>query len=235
MRLKQIQLFLTCFCRDFACCLQLCFPGIYLLSVISTYIFRFSLPFFADKNMFVYALIFQELKNWGTLPQVIHAPDRCGILECRVNEMMSAHVCIELVTIKGHSEICSSVSRCNATALGRFECRLPHGIVHRSRCQRTECSCHYQKLLPTLLQRIWQYIQLPSRPQTTCNYTIAQMMQWAVWKIVGFYLHACLPHRGFNLSAGRHQNQLGRRCTPFHGWIPVHPVPGRGLLGHHGG
>ncbi len=43
--------------------------------------------------------------------------------------------------------------------------------VHQSCCPWIECSFLYHNPTPKSFQRIWQYIQRASQPQTTCNHT----------------------------------------------------------------
>ncbi len=43
--------------------------------------------------------------------------------------------------------------------------------VHQSCCLWIECSFLYHKPSPKAFQRIWQYIQPASQPQTTCNHS----------------------------------------------------------------
>ncbi len=71
--------------------------------------------------------------------------------------------------------MCSFITQHNATDVASFEgacswhadCRN----VHQSCCPWIECSFLYHKPSPKAFQRIWQYIQPASQPQTTCNYT----------------------------------------------------------------
>ncbi len=49
----------------------------------------------------------------------------------------------------------------------RADCRN----VHQKCCPWIECSFIYCKTSPKAFQRIWQYIQPVSQPQTTCNHT----------------------------------------------------------------
>ncbi len=71
--------------------------------------------------------------------------------------------------------MCSFITQHNATDVASFEgacnwhadCRN----VHQSCCPWIECSFIYHKPSPKAFQRIWQYIQLASQPQTTCNHT----------------------------------------------------------------
>ncbi len=89
--------------------------------------------------------------------------------------MIIAQVCLRLATIKGHSKMCSFITQHNATDVASFEgacnwhadCRN----VHQSCCPWIECSFLYHKPSPKAFQRIWQYIQPASQPQTTCNHT----------------------------------------------------------------
>ncbi len=107
--------------------------------------------------------------------EIIHPPHRCGISRCWLDTMIIAQVCLRLATIKGHSKMCSFISQHNATDVSSFEgafnwhadCRN----VHQSCCPWIECSFLYHKSYPKVFQRIWQYIQPASQPQTTCNHT----------------------------------------------------------------
>ncbi len=71
--------------------------------------------------------------------------------------------------------MCSFMTQHNATNVASFEgacnwhadCRN----VHQSCCPWIECSFLYHKPSPKAFQRIWQYIQPASQPQTTCNHT----------------------------------------------------------------
>ncbi len=71
--------------------------------------------------------------------------------------------------------MCSFITQHNATDVARFEgacnwhadCRN----VLQSCFPRIECSFLYHKPSPKAFQRIWQYIQPASQPQTTCNHT----------------------------------------------------------------
>ncbi len=89
--------------------------------------------------------------------------------------MIIAEVCLRLATIKGHSKMCSFITQHNATDVARFEgvynwhadCRN----VHQNCCPWIECSFLYHKPSPKAFQRIWQYIQPASQPQTTCIHT----------------------------------------------------------------
>ncbi len=71
--------------------------------------------------------------------------------------------------------MCSFLTQHNATDVTNFEggcnwhadCRN----VHQSCCPWIECSFLYHKPSPKTFQRIWQYIQPASQPQTTCNHT----------------------------------------------------------------
>ncbi len=77
-------------------------------------------------------------------------------------------------TIKGHS-MCSFITQKNATDVTIFEgacnwhadCRN----VHQSCWPWIECPFLYHKPSPKTFQRVWQYIQPASQPQTTCNHT----------------------------------------------------------------
>ncbi len=89
--------------------------------------------------------------------------------------MIIAQVCLRLATIKGHSKMCSFITQHNATDVTSFEgacnwhadCRN----VHQSCCPWIECSFLYHKPSSKAFQRIWQYIQPASQPQTTCSHT----------------------------------------------------------------
>ncbi len=106
---------------------------------------------------------------------IIHPPHRCGISRCWLDSMIIAQVCLRLATIKGHSKMCSFITQHNATDVASFEgaynwhadCRN----VHQSCCPWIEGSFLYHKPSPNAFQRIWQYIQPASKPQTTCNHT----------------------------------------------------------------
>ncbi len=71
--------------------------------------------------------------------------------------------------------MCSFITQHNATDVASFEgvcnwhadCRN----VHQRCCPWIECSFLYHKPSPKAFQRIWQYIQPASQPQTTCNHT----------------------------------------------------------------
>ncbi len=71
--------------------------------------------------------------------------------------------------------MCSFITQHNATDVASFEgacnwhadCRN----VHQSCCPWIECSFLYHKPSPKAFQRIWQYIQTASQPQTMCNHT----------------------------------------------------------------
>ncbi len=71
--------------------------------------------------------------------------------------------------------MCSFITQHNATDVARFEgacnwhadCRN----VHQSCCPWIECSFLYRKPSPKAFQRIWQYIQPVSQPQTPCIHT----------------------------------------------------------------
>ncbi len=71
--------------------------------------------------------------------------------------------------------MCSFITQHNATDVASFEgvcnwhadCRN----VHQSCCPWIECSFLYYKPSLKAFQRIWQYIQLASQPQTMCNHT----------------------------------------------------------------
>ncbi len=101
-----------------------------------------------------------------------------------------------------------------------------------------ECSFLYHKPSPKAFQRIWQYIQPASQPQTTCNHTSpgtfsssiftskivwdqppGQLLQQSVCITKEFlhklrnrlreaHLHARHPHRGLDLTAVRHRNRI---------------------------
>ena len=89
--------------------------------------------------------------------------------------MIIAQVCLRLATTKGHSKMFSFITQHNATDAASFvgacnwhgDCRN----VHQSCCPWFECSFLYHKSSPKAFQTIWQYIQLASQPQTTCNHT----------------------------------------------------------------
>ncbi len=89
--------------------------------------------------------------------------------------MIITQVCLRLATVKGHSKMCSFITQYNATDVASFEgacnwyadCRN----VHQSCWPWIECSFLYHKPSPKAFQRIWQYIQPASQPQTTCNHT----------------------------------------------------------------
>ncbi len=73
----------------------------------------------------------------------------------------------------------SFITQHNATDVASFEgacnwhadCRN----VHQSCCPWIECSLLYHKPSPKAFQRIWQYIQPASQPQTTCNLNIQHL------------------------------------------------------------
>ncbi len=69
----------------------------------------------------------------------------------------------------------SFITQHNATDVASFEgaCNwhADYRNVHQSCCPWIECSFLYHMPSPNAFQRIWQYIQLASQPQTTCNYT----------------------------------------------------------------
>ncbi len=88
--------------------------------------------------------------------------------------MIIAQVCLRLATIKGHSKMCSFITQHNATDASfegacnwHADCRN----VHQSCCR--ELNVHFSTIsrLQKAYQRIWQYIQPASQPQTTCNHT----------------------------------------------------------------
>ncbi len=86
-------------------------------------------------------------------------------------------VCLRLASghKKGHSKMCSFITQHNATDVASFEgaCNWHSDCrdVHQSCCLLIECLFLYHKPSPKEFQRIWQYIQLASQPQTTCNHT----------------------------------------------------------------
>ncbi len=101
---------------------------------------------------------------------MIHPPHRCGISRCWLDSMITAQVSLRLATIKGYSKMCSFITQHKATDVASFEgacnwhadCRN----VHKSCCLWIECSFLYHKPSPKAFQRIWQYIQPASQPQT---------------------------------------------------------------------
>ncbi len=96
----------------------------------------------------------------------------------------------------------------------------------------------YHKPSPKVLQRVWQYIQPASQPQTTCNHTSpgpphpasspprsSETSHWTAAATIGLHnqrisaqtirncpreahLHASRPHRGLDLTAVRCHNRL---------------------------
>ncbi len=138
--------------------------------------------------------------------------------------MIIAQVCIRLARIKGHSKMCSFITQHNATDVASFEgacnwhadCRN----VLQSCCPLIECSFVYHKLSPNAFQRIWQYIQPASQPQTTdihlqdrlrpATRTAAATIvlnnqiispQTVRNRLREAHLHARHPHRGIDLTA----------------------------------
>ncbi len=107
--------------------------------------------------------------------EIIHPPHRCVISRSWLDSMIIAQVCLRLATIKGPSKMFSFITEHNATDVVSFEgacnwhadCRN----LHQSCCLWIECSFLYHKPSPNVFQRIWQYIQPASQPQTTCNHT----------------------------------------------------------------
>ncbi len=99
------------------------------------------------------------LLSTSSFVEIIYPPHRCGISRCWLNSMIIAQVCLRLATIKGHSKMCSFITKHNDT---RFEgacnwhadCRN----VHQNCCLWIECSFLYHKPSPKVFQRIWQYI-----------------------------------------------------------------------------
>ncbi len=71
--------------------------------------------------------------------------------------------------------MCSFITQHNATNVTSFEgaCNWHSDSrnVHQSCCSWIESSFLYHKPSPKAFQRIWQYIQLASQPQTKCNHT----------------------------------------------------------------
>ena len=137
--------------------------------------------------------------------------------------------------------MCSFITQHNATDVARFEgacnwhadCRN----VHQSSCPLIECSFLCNKPSPKSFQRIWQYIQSASQPQTTCNHTSPgpphpassppglRPATWTAAVKIGLHsqrisaqpvrnrlreahLHARRPHRGLDLTAVRRRNRL---------------------------
>ncbi len=85
--------------------------------------------------------------------------------------MIIAQVCLRLATIKGHSKMCSFITQHNATDVANFE----GAFDWHADCRNVHQSCwpwiKYSFLYNKAFQRIWQYIQPASQPQTTCNHT----------------------------------------------------------------
>ncbi len=138
--------------------------------------------------------------------------------------------------------MCSFITQHNAIDVASFEgacnwhadCRN----VHQSCCPWIERSFIYHKPSPKAFQRIWQYIQLASQPQTTCNHTSPEPPYPAsspqdrlrpatrtAAATIGLHnqiisaqtvrnrlretcLHARRPHRGLDLTAVRRRNRL---------------------------
>ncbi len=170
--------------------------------------------------------------------EIIHPPHRWGISRCWLDSMIIAQVCLKLAKIKGHSEMCSFISQHNATSFeGACNWHADCRNVHQSCCPSIECSFLCYKPPPKAFQRIWQYIQPASKPQTTCNHTSSgpphpasspprlsetshQLLQQSVCITKAFLhklsetisgnliLHACRPHRGVGLTAVRRRNWL---------------------------
>ncbi len=123
--------------------------------------------------------------------EIIHPPHRCGISICWLDSMIIAQVCLRLATIKGHSKMCSFITQHNATDVASFEgacnwhadCRN----VHQSCCPWIECSFLYHKPSPKAFQRIWQYIQPASQPQTTCNHTSLRLATRTASATIGLH------------------------------------------------
>ncbi len=133
--------------------------------------------------------------------------------------------------------MCSFITQHNAIDVASFEracnwhadCRN----AHQSCCPWIECSFLYHKPSPKAFQRIWQYIQPASQPQTTCNHTnpgpphpasspprsfetshpesccnktfLTQTVRNSLREA---NLHARRPHRGLDLTAVRRCNRL---------------------------
>ncbi len=142
--------------------------------------------------------------------------------------------------------MCSFITQHNVTDVASFEgacnwhadCRN----VHQSCCPWIECSFLYHKPSPKAFQRIWQYIQPASQPQTTCNIHIQHLhlqdrlrpatqtaaatiglhnqrisAQPVRNRLREAHLHARGPHRGIDLTAVRHRNRLRRRLALWRG------------------
>ncbi len=143
---------------------------------------HFSWAEFKDLRLFLYTqkayfsqILFTNLSKsvseHFSFAEIIHPPHRCGISRC----MFIAQVSLRLATIKGHFKMCSFITQHNATDVASFEgqcnwhadCRNDHQRC----CQWIECSFLFHKLSTKAFQRIWQYIQPASQPQTTCNHT----------------------------------------------------------------
>ncbi len=106
--------------------------------------------------------------------EINHPPHWCGISRCWLDSMIIALVCLRLVTIKGHSKMCSFITQHNAKDVASFEgaCNWPTDRnVHQSCCPWIESSFLYHNPSPKAFQRIWQYIQPASQLQTTCIHT----------------------------------------------------------------
>ncbi|ROL41167.1 E3 ubiquitin-protein ligase TRIM39 [Anabarilius grahami] len=82
-----------------------------------------------------------------------------------------SEVCLELATIKGHSKMCSFITQHNATDVASFEGACNGMLTAGMSTRAVECSFLYHKPSPKAFQRIWQYIQPASQPQTMCTHT----------------------------------------------------------------
>ncbi len=72
-------------------------------------------------------------------------------------------MCKSFITQHNATDVTSFVRASNWHA----DCRN----VHQSCCPLIKCSFLYHKPSPKAFQRIWQYIQPATHPQTTCNHT----------------------------------------------------------------
>ncbi len=130
------------------------------------------------------------------------------------------------------------ITRHNATDVASFEgaCNWHNDCrnVHLSCCPWIKCAFLYHKPTPKAFQRIWQYIQPASQPQTTCNHTspgplhtasspprssetshpdslhnqriYAQTVRNSCLREA--HPHARRPHQGLDLTAVRRHNRL---------------------------
>ncbi len=141
--------------------------------------------------------------------------------------------------------MCSFITQHNATDVASFEGACNWHVdcrnVHHSCCPWIECSFLYHKSSPKVFQRICQYIQPASQPQTTpaqdlhiqhlhlqdrlrpATRTAAATIglhkqiisaQTVRNRLRKAHLHARSPHRGLDLTAVRHRNRL--ECASAH-------------------